>query len=551
MADDEEFEEQLEQEQKAKVEEEEKEAVHQGLTYTDSDGTVMEWDPLRKAYFPQIDNDFIARYQMSYGTDSSSQASSEQTAATANPADATADSNQTWQDYYNYYNYHSTSESGSKEGEAEGKDEKEYTTADYYAYYAYYYGEDYAQKWLNSRMEEEEEAEEARKEEEAKKAGEEKKGEEGVKEEEKDSKGKQKKGKEKEGVKRKAPEQPPAWFDMDTEKSTHVYVSGLPSDLTEEEYKELMSKCGLIMFDPHTRKPKLKLYRNPDGTLKGDGLCCYIKQESVELALNILDGSNVHGSTISVERAKFEMKGNFDPSKKKKKLSNKAKRKLKEKQEKLFDWRPDKDPTTRMRFERIIVLKNMFEIKEFEEDPSLINDLRDDVRTECAKFGDVRKVQVHDRHPEGAISVTFRTPEEGDLCVAALNGRWFAKRQIQAATYDGKTQYEVKETDAEREERLRGWEAFIATDPGSKASASTGSDSGQQTAGSRQTPRQGSSGSSSADNVCVGGGGSGDSGASGASSEVTETVGVSGGGGGGARAEGSPMLQDSQGGAAN
>jgi len=54
----------------------------------------------------------------------------------------------------------------------------------------------------------------------------------------------------------------------------------------------------------------------------------------VDLALKILDGSNVHGSTISVERAKFELKGDFDPSKKKKKLSNKAKRKMKERQQK-------------------------------------------------------------------------------------------------------------------------------------------------------------------------------------------------------------------------
>ena len=68
-----------------------------------------------------------------------------------------------------------------------------------------------------------------------------------------------------------------AWFDVDTEKSTHVYVSGLPSDLTDEEFNELMAKCGLIMFDPHTHKPKVKLYRNADGSLKGDGRCCYIK----------------------------------------------------------------------------------------------------------------------------------------------------------------------------------------------------------------------------------------------------------------------------------
>ena len=64
---------------------------------------------------------------------------------------------------------------------------------------------------------------------------------------------------------------------MDEQKSTHVYISNLPSEFTDEEFKDMMSKYGLIMFDPITHKPKLKLYKNSDGTLKGDGLCCFIK----------------------------------------------------------------------------------------------------------------------------------------------------------------------------------------------------------------------------------------------------------------------------------
>ena len=56
-----------------------------------------------------------------------------------------------------------------------------------------------------------------------------------------------------------------------------MYVTGLPLDLTNVEYQDVMSKCGLIMHDPISHKPKLKLYRNKDGNLKGDGLCCYIK----------------------------------------------------------------------------------------------------------------------------------------------------------------------------------------------------------------------------------------------------------------------------------
>ena len=37
-------------------------------TYTDpSDGTVFEWDEEKKAWFPKLDEEFIARYQLSYG----------------------------------------------------------------------------------------------------------------------------------------------------------------------------------------------------------------------------------------------------------------------------------------------------------------------------------------------------------------------------------------------------------------------------------------------------------------------------------------------------
>ncbi|GFO33480.1 hypothetical protein PoB_005998500, partial [Plakobranchus ocellatus] len=155
------------------------------------------------------------------------------------------------------------------------------------------------------------------------------------------------------------------WFDT-PESTTQLYVSNLPLDVTEEEFKELMSKCGLIMFDPQTHQPKIKLYKDKEGNMKGDALCTYIKPESVELALNILDGWDVRGHAIKVERAKFELKGEYDPKKKKKKLSNKAKQKLKERQQRLFDWRPDKNPLQRAKHERVVVLKNMFNIKEFE-----------------------------------------------------------------------------------------------------------------------------------------------------------------------------------------
>lgn len=38
-----------------------------------------------------------------------------------------------------------------------------------------------------------------------------------------------------------------------------------------------MSKCGIVMRDPMTEEYKVKLYKDREGNLKGDGLCCYLK----------------------------------------------------------------------------------------------------------------------------------------------------------------------------------------------------------------------------------------------------------------------------------
>lgn len=40
-----------------------------------------------------------------------------------------------------------------------------------------------------------------------------------------------------------------SWFDLDTEHNRWVYVSGLPSTTTVDEFVEIMSKYGVIMED--------------------------------------------------------------------------------------------------------------------------------------------------------------------------------------------------------------------------------------------------------------------------------------------------------------
>ena len=240
-------------------------------------------------------------------------------------------------------------------------------------------------------------------------------------------------------------DEPAKWFDEDTSKSTKVYVSNLPTSVTEESFVELMSKCGMVEFDIRTKKPKVKLYKDSENVPKGDGLCSYIKPESVQLALTILDGSEVDGNKITVERAKFEMKGEYDPKLKPKKLTKKQIEKAKKQKEKLFAWIPDKIKGERAKHEKVIVIKNMFDVEDLDADPGLILDYSNRIRSQGGKFGTVTKVCLYDKHPEGVcqvkrnfqqkdvftlhpIQVFFKEPSEADMAVQMLHGRLFGKK---------------------------------------------------------------------------------------------------------------------------
>lgn len=56
-----------------------------------------------------------------------------------------------------------------------------------------------------------------------------------------------------------------------------MYVSQLPESLTEQQFVDMMQKCGLVLKDPETAEYKVKLYKDAHGKFKGDALCTYIK----------------------------------------------------------------------------------------------------------------------------------------------------------------------------------------------------------------------------------------------------------------------------------
>ena len=153
------------------------------------------------------------------------------------------------------------------------------------------------------------------------------------------------------------------------------------------------------------------------------------------------------------------------------------------------------------------------------------------------------------RHPEGVVSVMFRSPEEGDVCVAALRGRWFAKKQIIAETYDGKTKYQIHETEEEKEERLRGWETFLETDSDSKKAQPEKKDVENNSRGQGESSIAGQGRAPGSDSATVAGSSSG-AGADGASSDLTQSEGYPGNSCG-SHSPAQPVQDSDGGGAAN
>lgn len=76
-------------------------------------------------------------------------------------------------------------------------------------------------------------------------------------------------------AKRKRNKKKSGWVQA-TEHS-NVYVQGLPLDVTIEEMKIFFKKAGIIKADPFTGVTKIKLYKDKQGKLKGDGSISYLK----------------------------------------------------------------------------------------------------------------------------------------------------------------------------------------------------------------------------------------------------------------------------------
>jgi HIV Tat-specific factor 1 len=144
--------------------------------------------------------------------------------------------------------------------------------------------------------------------------------------------------------------------------NTWIYIAGLPDDTSAQTVEAYFTKCGVIATNAEG-KPKIKLYRTDDGALKGDGSVGYLKPESVQLAIDMLDQTEMKpGCKLTVQAAKFEQKG-AEFVKKKLKVTGEGKVAQKRRTDAL-SWNEGIDDGTGL---KIIIIKHLFQPDDFRD----------------------------------------------------------------------------------------------------------------------------------------------------------------------------------------
>lgn len=109
-------------------------------------------------------------------------------------------------------------------------------------------------------------------------------------------------------------------------------------------------------------------------------------------------------------------------------------------------------PATSHRWDKVVILKHMFTLSEIEEDEELAEDIVEDTREECAKFGEVENVVLFDAEPEGVMSVRFANATAAKACVKKMDGRAYERRYLEARLANGTERFQKRGRRQEKED---------------------------------------------------------------------------------------------------
>jgi HIV Tat-specific factor 1 len=107
---------------------------------------------------------------------------------------------------------------------------------------------------------------------------------------------------------------------------------------------------------------------------------------------------------------------------------------------------------------KVCIVKHAFTIDELDEDPAAYLEIKEDMREEAEKFGEVTNVTLFDKEADGIITIRFREFESAENFRDACNGRNYAKRKLEITIPEDRVKFKKsargEEQDSSDEERL-------------------------------------------------------------------------------------------------
>ncbi|KAI3657335.1 hypothetical protein MP638_002865 [Amoeboaphelidium occidentale] len=187
-------------------------------------------------------------------------------------------------------------------------------------------------------------------------------------------------------------------------------------------------------------------------------LVTYYRVESVQLALDLLDGSVLkykdgNNYELKVSRADYSKSSNSckdkDTTTTDSINNNQSKRRMTKAElkkqvqfiQRQLDWNDHNPQKNKKNKKSCLILKNLFSVKDLEKNPELLLEIKEDVLQECEKYGKVTKVDVQ----ESLVYVRFHDHDSNsnddgskviEECIKVFNGRYFDGRIVEATSGD-------------------------------------------------------------------------------------------------------------------
>lgn len=206
------------------------------------------------------------------------------------------------------------------------------------------------------------------------------------------------------------------------QQPTRLYVGGLHINVTNDDVETMFGEFGEVDF--------VDLHREPEtGHSKGFAFVQFRDPEAAKRALVQVNGRELAGRTIKVGLVNTATGKAVNPLGE---LDEEGGMSLDAQSRALLMAKLQRgDDKANRGTSPCIMLKHMF-TEEDAKEPTFEQDLIEDVKEECSKFGEMRHMHIDKFNTSGVVYLRFASIPQATGAFNELNGRWFGGRMIEA-----------------------------------------------------------------------------------------------------------------------